>query len=79
MAPESSTIYSGEVGLTGEIRSVSQIEKRIGEAQRMGFSKVVIPQSNYEAMEKIGTLSSFSGIQICPIKTIRALLGGGKT
>ena len=79
MAPESSTIYIGEVGLTGEIRSVSQIEKRIGEAQRMGFSKVVIPQSNYEAMEKIGTLSSFSGIQICPIKTIRALLGGGKT
>lgn len=76
-APDPSTIYIGEVGLTGEIRSVNQIEKRIGEAQRMGFSKVVIPQSNYEALEKIGGLSAFEGIQIYPIQTIREL-GGRK-
>lgn len=76
-APDPATIYIGEVGLTGEIRSVSQIEKRIGEAQRMGFSKVVIPQSNYEALEKIGGLAAFDRIQICPIQTIREL-GGRK-
>lgn len=77
-APDSSTIYIGEVGLTGEVRSVNQIEKRISEAQRMGFAKVVIPQSNYEALEKIGGLSAFTGIQICPIQTIRELGGNRK-
>lgn len=73
--PEVSTIYIGEVGLTGEIRSVSQIEKRIGEAKRMGFTKVVIPQSNYEALEKIDGLKAFAGIQIYPMQTIRELRG----
>ena len=35
----------GEVGLTGEIRSVNSIEKRIKEAERMGFSQVIVPKS----------------------------------
>ena len=35
----------GEIGLTGEIRSVSFIEKRINEAYKLGFRTVVIPQS----------------------------------
>lgn len=42
----------GEVGLTGEIRAVSQSEKRIQEAVRQGFSSFVIPGSCRPALEK---------------------------
>ncbi len=35
----------GEIGLSGELRSVSQIDRRLGEASRLGFSKAVIPAS----------------------------------
>ncbi len=35
----------GEVGLGGELRAVSQIERRVSEAQRLGFSKAIIPAS----------------------------------
>ncbi|HXG01537.1 MAG TPA: magnesium chelatase domain-containing protein, partial [Bacteroidota bacterium] len=43
---DSQTVAIGEIGLGGEIRSVSQIEKRIGEAQKLGFVRVVIPKNN---------------------------------
>lgn len=36
----------GEVGLTGEVRSVNMIEKRIKEAEKFGFKKIIIPESN---------------------------------
>ena len=39
-------IAIGEVGLTGEVRSVNQIEKRIKEAEKLGFKKCIIPESN---------------------------------
>lgn len=38
--------FIGEVGLTGEIRPVNQIETRIQEASRLGFNKIVIPKGN---------------------------------
>lgn len=38
------TFFIGEVGLLGEIRSVSQIEKRIKEAKRLGFKQAMTPQ-----------------------------------
>ena len=40
------TMIVGETGLTGEIRSVSSIENRILEAERMGFSACLIPEGN---------------------------------
>jgi len=40
----------GEVGLSGEIRAVSQAENRVREAQRLGFKSVVLPQKNYEQL-----------------------------
>ena len=42
--PVSSQLVAiGEVGLTGELRSVSQMEQRISEAQRLGFKKCLVP------------------------------------
>lgn len=40
------TIFIGEVGLTGEIRAVSHIDKRISEAFRLGFKQCIIPLGN---------------------------------
>src|SRR3972149_2500471 len=34
----------GEVGLTGELRSVSQLERRLAEAERLGFKRAIVPQ-----------------------------------
>lgn len=40
------TVIIGEVGLTGEIRAVNMIEKRLKEAERLGIKKCIIPQNN---------------------------------
>ena len=41
---DSDTVIVGEIGLSGEIRSVNNIEKRIIEAQKLGFKKIIIPK-----------------------------------
>ena len=39
-------VVIGEVGLTGEVRTVNMIEKRIKEAEKLGFKKCIIPENN---------------------------------
>ena len=41
----------GEVGLTGEIRSVSNMNQRLGEVARLGFKKVIIPRNGSEKLD----------------------------
>ena len=41
----------GEVGLTGEIRSVSHMNQRLAEVSRLGFQKVIIPKGGAEKLE----------------------------
>src|SRR5574344_268699 len=43
---DAQTIIIGEVGLPGEIRAVNNIEKRLKEAQKLGFKKALIPNAN---------------------------------
>lgn len=57
------TAIVGEVGLSGEIRAVNNIKKRIKEVQKLGFKKIIIPDSN-----KID--EEFKGIQIVRVKRI---------
>ncbi len=40
------TVITGEIGLSGEIRSIDNIEKRIKEAEKLGFKKIIVPKSN---------------------------------
>lgn len=54
----------GEVGLGGEIRSVGQIEKRIQEAEKLGFKFVLIPSGNYQNLKKT------SDIKLIPVSNI---------
>ena len=45
------TVAIGEVGLTGEIRSVSNMSQRLGEVVRLGFKKCIIPRNGSEKLE----------------------------
>ena len=45
------TIVIGEVGLGGEIRSVGNIDKRIQEAEKLGFKSVIIPANNSKGLK----------------------------
>ncbi|MBI5326621.1 MAG: DNA repair protein RadA, partial [Ignavibacteriae bacterium] len=42
-AVDSKSVFIGEIGLTGEVRSVSYLDNRINEAQKLGFKKVILP------------------------------------
>lgn len=51
------TVAFGEVGLSGEIRAVSQAEGRVREAQRLGFKNIVLPKKNYDQLVAEGKFS----------------------
>lgn len=61
------TIAFGEIGLAGELRSVSHINARISEAKRLGFQKCVLP---YHSLKQAGV--SFDGIELIGVKNVRA-------
>jgi DNA repair protein RadA/Sms len=42
--------FAGEVGLSGEIRAVNRIEQRIAEAEKLGFSKIIISKYNAKSL-----------------------------
>ena len=58
-------VVTGEVGLTGEVRAVSYIEKRIAECKKLGFKKIIIPRNNYAAVKDT------KGIEIIPVNNLR--------
>ncbi len=43
---------AGEVGLSGEVRPVSRIEQRISEAEKLGFSDIIIPHNNLQGLDR---------------------------
>lgn len=61
------TILIGEVGLTGEIRGVNSIEKRLIEAQKMGFERAVIAESN-------DTIKDIKNMELIPVNNIRQVM-----
>ena len=58
-------IAIGELGLAGECRAVSNLEQRVREAARLGFTKAIVPYRNVEKRQL-----EIDGIQIIPIKGI---------
>ena len=55
----------GEVGLSGEIRSVSFIEARVKEAARLGFTKILVPYRSAKKLEKLDVSA-----EIVPVKSV---------
>ncbi len=61
---DNKSIAIGEVGLGGELRSVSSIDKRIAEAEKLGFTNVLIPQNNLRGIKQT------SKIKITPLDNL---------
>jgi DNA repair protein RadA/Sms len=60
----------GEVGLSGELRAVSQLQARLNEAAQLGFKRVVVPKS---ARRKEITVPE--GLTVVPVRTLYQALG----
>jgi DNA repair protein RadA/Sms len=71
---EVGTVMIGEVGLTGEVRAVSQIDKRIMEAVRIGFKKCIIPAGN---MKQVKQMKELAGVQIKAVENVQEALEAG--
>lgn len=48
----STTVVCGEVGLAGEVRAVGQVDLRVREAERLGFTRFILPRSNRERLTR---------------------------
>jgi len=59
----------GEVGLSGEIRPVSRILQRIGEAEKLGFAQILVPHANMQNLDP----SKFK-IEIQPVRKVEEAL-----
>jgi DNA repair protein RadA/Sms len=59
------TVLVGEVGLTGEVRSVARIDQRLQEAAALGFKIAIIPKGNMK------NVKSFKGLKIHGVKSVR--------
>ena len=71
---ESGWCMCGEVGLSGEVRPVARIEQRIAEAEKLGFSHIIIPKYNLSGLNR----KKFK-IELVPVRKVeealRALFG----
>ena len=71
---ESGWCMAGEVGLSGEVRPVARIEQRIAEAEKLGFSHIIIPKYNLSGLSR----KKFH-IELIPVRKVeealRALFG----
>jgi DNA repair protein RadA/Sms len=69
---DSKTVFFGEVGLVGEVRAVSQAERRISEAVKTGYTTIVLPESNRIAIQKSGGMP-IQGAKLVGVKHIREI------
>jgi len=67
------TVAVGEVGLTGEIRPVSRISQRLGEAFKLGFKRFVLPQANLQELQK--ETAKFKSLQLVGVDNIKEAIG----
>ncbi len=58
------TVVLGEVGLTGEVRAISQVDTRVAEAKKMGFKRCLVPDGNLKRIRHI------DGITVRGVKTV---------
>ena len=65
------TVILGEVGLTGEVRSITYPEKRVNEAKKLGFTRIILPYDNIKSVkntgdiEIIGVKNVYQAIKYC--------------
>lgn len=62
------TVVIGEIGLGGEVRSVGNFDKRISEAEKLGFETAIIPNGNFKEIKS-------KAIKLVGIGNIKEALG----
>jgi DNA repair protein RadA/Sms len=62
---DSSTVAVGEIGLGGEIRTIAHCDKRVMEAEKLGFKRIVVPKSNAKKIRTAG------GIAVVGVETVQ--------
>lgn len=69
-------VFAGEVGLSGEIRAVNRVEPRIAEAEKLGFKRIFVAQSQATALSK-----KYQGIEVRGVSKLeevfREVFSGG--
>ena len=68
-AIERNVAMAGEVGLSGEIRPVTRIAQRIGEAQKLGFARMLIPEANMKGLD-----AKAFGMELVPVARVEHAL-----
>ena len=64
------TVVLGEVGLSSEVRSVSQMAIRVNEVERLGFKRCVVPKNNLKSKSEIKNTK----LDIIPVETVKEAL-----
>jgi DNA repair protein RadA/Sms len=62
---DAGTLAMGEIGLAGEVRAVQNLEKRLQEAARLGFTRAIVPARNAKKMA--GSVA----MDLVPVHTVR--------
>ena len=62
-------VFLGEVGLTGEVRSISQVNLRLNEAEKLGFKHCFLPKNIYKNLEP-----KSGGLELIPVSTLKEAL-----
>ena len=68
------TAAIGEVGLGGEVRSVTHLETRLREAQRVGFDTAIVPKHNLKMIDP----SQFPGLKLVGVSYLREAINAIK-
>lgn len=68
-AIEAGVCMAGEVGLSGEIRPVTRITQRVAEAEKLGFSRILVPEGNLKGIE-----AAPRRIETVPVSRVEAAL-----
>ena len=62
------TVAFGEVGLGGEVRAVSMADQRVREAKKLGFTRIIVPESNAKS------LGAVSGVEIVGVRNVKEVI-----
>jgi DNA repair protein RadA/Sms len=61
------TVLIGEVGLSGEVRAVPYIDRRVAESAKLGFERIILPRKNLKSMKPV------KGIELIGIEKLQEL------
>ena len=64
-AVDARTVVFGEVGLAGEVRAVAQVEARLAEAAKLGFTRCIVPRGNREKISEV------RGLELVGVSDVR--------